>query len=149
MAKQTRDNVGVLLDKRRRRWANITPTLVQRLVFAGTFYATTCYERPPAKRARNSCATTCVIAYLYGRKTNAQCVVVLDRLCTLCNHHSTDNLLWTTTCQERPSRHLEFPANTTHRTNVGLMLAHRLRRRPNINSTLVQCLVFAELPIMV
>ena len=36
------------------------------------------------------------------------------------------------------------PANTRHWTNVGLMLAHRLRRRPNINPTLVQCLVLAE-----
>ena len=38
------------------------------------------------------------------------------------------------------------PANTRHWTNVGLMLGHRLRRRPNINPTLVQCLVFAAGP---
>ena len=36
-----------------------------------------------------------------------------------------------------------LPANTRHWTNAGLMLAHRLRRRPNINTTLVQFLVFA------
>ena len=35
------------------------------------------------------------------------------------------------------------PENTRHCTNVGTMLARRLRRRPNIETTLVQCLVFA------
>ena len=34
-------------------------------------------------------------------------------------------------------------ANTTHWTNVGSMLAQRLRRWPNIKTTLFQCLVFA------
>ena len=28
-------NAGVMLDQRRRRWANINPTLGQRLLFAG------------------------------------------------------------------------------------------------------------------
>ena len=32
-------------------------------------------------------------------------------------------------------------ANTIHWSNVGLMLAHRLRRRTNIKPTLVQCIV--------
>ena len=35
------------------------------------------------------------------------------------------------------------PANTIHCPNAGLMLARRLRRRPNINSALGQCIVFA------
>ena len=35
--------------------------------------------------------------------------------------------------------------NTRHPTNAGLMLVHRLRRWPNINPTLVGCLVFADL----
>ena len=34
-------------------------------------------------------------------------------------------------------------ANTTRWTNVGSMLAHRLRRRPNIEPTLVQRVVLA------
>ena len=34
-------------------------------------------------------------------------------------------------------------ANTRWSTNVGLMLAHRLRRRPNINPTLARYLAFA------
>ena len=40
-----------------------------------------------------------------------------------------------------------IPANTRHWTNVGLMLARRLRRRANINPTLVQCLVFAGISV--
>ena len=35
------------------------------------------------------------------------------------------------------------PETTRYLTNVGSMLARRLRRRPNIESTLVKCLVFA------
>ena len=35
------------------------------------------------------------------------------------------------------------PAITTHRPNVGPMLAHRLRRRPHIDPTLGQGVVFA------
>ena len=35
-----------------------------------------------------------------------------------------------------------FPANTMHSPNAGLMLARRLRRRPNINPASVQCIVF-------
>ena len=38
---------------------------------------------------------------------------------------------------------MQIPANTTHWNNVGLMLAHRLRRWPNIKPTLFQCVVFA------
>ena len=38
-----------------------------------------------------------------------------------------------------------LPANTRRQPNVGLMLAHRLRRWPNINSTLGQRVVFAGL----
>ena len=36
-----------------------------------------------------------------------------------------------------------IPASTRHWTNVESMLARRLRRRPNIDSTLAQCIVFA------
>ena len=36
-----------------------------------------------------------------------------------------------------------FPANTRHSPNVASMLAHRLRRWPNIEATLGECLVFA------
>ena len=36
-----------------------------------------------------------------------------------------------------------IPANTSHWTNVGSRLANRLRRRPNIEPTLVQWFVFA------
>ena len=36
----------------------------------------------------------------------------------------------------------EFPANTIHWPNAELMLARRLRRRPNINPALDQCIVF-------
>ena len=39
---------------------------------------------------------------------------------------------------------LAYPANTTHRPNVGPMLAHRLRRRPNISPTLGLGVVFAR-----
>ena len=42
-----------------------------------------------------------------------------------------------------------IPANTRHWTNVGLMLAHRLRRRPNIDLALVQCLVFSGIWLLV
>ena len=42
-----------------------------------------------------------------------------------------------------------IPANTRHWTNVGLMLAHRLWRRPNIDPTLVQCLVFSGIWLLV
>ena len=38
-----------------------------------------------------------------------------------------------------------FPANTVHWPNAGLMLARRLRRRPNVNPALGQCIVFAGL----
>ena len=38
---------------------------------------------------------------------------------------------------------IAIPANTTRWTNIVSMLAHRLRRRPNIESTLVQRVVFA------
>ena len=38
---------------------------------------------------------------------------------------------------------IQRPANTRHCTNDGFMLAHRLRRWPNINPTFVQRLVFA------
>ena len=37
----------------------------------------------------------------------------------------------------------DSPANTRRWTNVGLMLGQRRRRWANINTTLVQCLVFA------
>ena len=36
-----------------------------------------------------------------------------------------------------------IPANTRRSPNVGLLLAHRLRRWPNINPTLGERLVFA------
>ena len=36
-----------------------------------------------------------------------------------------------------------IPANTIHWPNAGLMLARRLRRRPNINPALDQCIVLA------
>ena len=39
------------------------------------------------------------------------------------------------------------PANTTHRPNVGPMLAHRLRRRPHIGPTLGRCVLFAGNPL--
>ena len=35
------------------------------------------------------------------------------------------------------------PANTTHRSNVGPMLARRLQRRPNIGPILDRCVAFA------
>ena len=37
----------------------------------------------------------------------------------------------------------ENPTNTTHLANVWPMLAHRLRRWPNIGQTLARCVVFA------
>ena len=37
----------------------------------------------------------------------------------------------------------QYPESTTHRPNVGLMLVHRLRRRPNIKTTLGRRIVFA------
>ena len=37
----------------------------------------------------------------------------------------------------------QFPLNTRHWINVASMLARRLRRRTNIDPTLIQCLVFA------
>ena len=39
-----------------------------------------------------------------------------------------------------------LPTNTIHWANVGLILGHRLRRRPNIKPALAQCIVFAGLP---
>ena len=36
------------------------------------------------------------------------------------------------------------PENTSHSAIVGSMLVHRLRRWPNIEPTMVQCLVFGE-----
>ena len=36
-----------------------------------------------------------------------------------------------------------FPANTSHSTNVAVMLVHHLRRWPNITATFVEYLVFA------
>ena len=53
---------------------------------------------------------------------------------------------WSTICHAGPAikQNRVNPANTRHWTNVVLMLSHRLRRWPNINPTLVQCLVFAE-----
>ena len=36
---------------------------------------------------------------------------------------------------------------TTHSTNVGSMLVRRLQRPPNIDPTLVKCLVFAGLAL--
>ena len=38
-----------------------------------------------------------------------------------------------------------FPANATHISNVGLMLAQRRRRWPNIEPILGECLVLAGL----
>ena len=40
-----------------------------------------------------------------------------------------------------------YPRSTTHRSNVGPMLAHRLRRWPNIVPTLDRCVVFAGYPV--
>ena len=42
----------------------------------------------------------------------------------------------------RRARRFICPANTIHWTNVGLLLGRRCRRRPNINPSLVWCLVF-------
>ena len=36
------------------------------------------------------------------------------------------------------------PANTTHSTNVGLMLGQRRREWPKIETTLGECIVFVE-----
>ena len=47
--------------------------------------------------------------------------------------------------KEDPSGIALFPASTTHGSNVGPMLAHRLRRWPNIGPTLDRCVVFAGL----
>ena len=53
---------------------------------------------------------------------------------------------WQTLCTEiETALGNVFAANRTNLTNVGSMLARRLRRRPNIDPTLVQCLVFAGL----
>ena len=41
-----------------------------------------------------------------------------------------------------------YPANTTHRSNVGPMLAHRLRRWSHIGPALDRCVVFATTPIL-
>ena len=38
---------------------------------------------------------------------------------------------------------VDSPANTIHRAIAGSMLVHRLRRWPNIEPTMTQCLVFA------
>ena len=43
-----------------------------------------------------------------------------------------------------PASEWNYPANTRHWTNVGSMLACRLRRQPNIEPTLVLCLVLAD-----
>ena len=43
-------------------------------------------------------------------------------------------------CERRPSNQSDLPADTRHITNVDLLLVHRLRRWPNIKTTLVmQC----------
>ena len=42
-----------------------------------------------------------------------------------------------------------FPTNMIHRPNAGLMLARRLRRQPNINPALGQCIVFTGLYLYV
>ena len=34
-------------------------------------------------------------------------------------------------------------ANSTHRANVGSMLGHHLRRRPNNKATMAQCMLFS------
>ena len=43
---------------------------------------------------------------------------------------------------------LSYPTNTKHLPNVGLMFDHRLRRCPNINTTLVECNGFVEIACM-
>ena len=41
------------------------------------------------------------------------------------------------------SNYRQYPANTRHSVNVGIMLAHRLRRWPNIITTSAECFVLA------
>ena len=38
---------------------------------------------------------------------------------------------------------MNIPENTRYRTNAEPMLVHRLRRWPNIRTTMSRCLVFA------
>ena len=45
----------------------------------------------------------------------------------------------------QPYHRRTFPANTKHWSNVDLMLAQRLRRWPNINPTLDECILFTGL----
>ena len=61
------------------------------------------------------------------------------------DHVPTVSLTFTTIIDKRHEYNPRV-ANTRHWTNVGLMLGRRRRRRPNINPTLAQCLVFAGEP---
>ena len=83
-----------------------------------------------------------------GRETNKQfCLAILFHL--LYKIYKDGQIRWNkyikkknhvTTGYEKEAR---IPAYTIHWSNAGLMLARRLRRRPNINPALDQCIVFA------
>ena len=58
----------------------------------------------------------------------------------LLTHVAVDNLIYIVSSVDP----MLPPANTIHCTNVGSMLVHRLRRWPNIEPTLVQCILLNQ-----
>ena len=65
ISQQTRDIVGLMLGQRRRRWANINPTMAQCLVFAG-------YKWKPINTA-TSAWWPYIVSMLVQRCTNVLC----------------------------------------------------------------------------
>ena len=117
--------------------------------------------RSKHKHLYNSCAMLCRLAYSSTQNIIIRrCKNNFARSWTWLNHsHNIKHLgviLWKFTLWKSYTLYVSLayflsapiifsptPANTKHWPNVVLMLARRLRRRPNIKTTLGQCFVLA------
>ena len=88
----------------------------------------------------------CHDAWREGCQANRRCLGISQYVMVKCQHHdSLPNFANYRPWYSHVSLTMEqLPQDTRHWTNVDLMLGHRLRRWPNIKTTLDQCFLFAE-----
>ena len=124
--------VGSMLAHRLRRWPTIDPAMGQCLVLAGM---------DPHLSSIGSRLVYWVLEVCEERRPcDGEYAHFIEFSTIRC--HGLANLQADDIARRQ---HISIPANTTHWNSVGLMLAHRLRRWPNIKPTSFQCVVLARI----
>ena len=156
-------DVGLMLVHRLRRGTNVKSTLIQSFLSAGIAIKPYCvffhvllswlYNNANHllphifAKMRFSYIKKYDIAmckFFYAATNGCLCMRVLFEIL---HHDGKNKLEFEEYVLVRNWHKEQFLTNTRHWANVVSMLARRLRRRPNINPTLVQCLVFAGLTL--